>query len=115
MLCHISVALHLSLHAFAGLELIRGALQDCIAHSEFRESLLVNVWQAFTVTAEIAVKVELQSSIIGMAQLHEQQAAELTATREALTQSQSAFARLEQTLAYVTSVACCQPALPMQR
>ena len=114
MLCHISVALHLSLHELSDLEFVRGALQDCIAHSEFRESLLVNVWQAFTVVAETAVKVEFQSSIIGMAQLHEQQAAELTATREALTQSQSDTARLEQTLAHVTGAACCQPALPMQ-
>lgn len=93
-------------------------LQDCIAHSAYRDSLLVNLWQAYNAVSETAVKVAFKSSILDMAQLREDQAAELTTMREALTQTQGNASKLERTLALIAgALATCAsaPATAMQR
>jgi hypothetical protein len=77
-------------------------MQDCVGHSAFRDTLLVNVWQAFNAVSETAVKVTFKSSILDMAQAREAQAAELLAAHEALAQSRGDAGNLEQALASVT-------------
>jgi hypothetical protein len=77
-------------------------VQDCIAHSGFRDSLLLNLWQAYNAVSETAVNVAFQSSILDLAQLREDQAAELTVMRESLTKTQGDASSLEQTLVMIT-------------
>jgi hypothetical protein len=64
--------------------------------------VLVNVWQAYNAVTEAAVTVGFKSSILDLAQLREEQAAELLVIQEALTQSQGDALNLEKTLAVIT-------------
>ena len=93
-----------SLHASVPANLYAGYVQDSFAHSGYRESLLLNFWQAYTKVAETAVRVTFKSCILDMAQSHESATAELLAAREALMQTQGDASNLAHTLAALTGV-----------
>lgn len=83
-------------------------MQGCIAHSEEREAVLLNVWQAYNRITEAAVKVGFRSSILDLESLREEQAAELLVVREALAQTQGDAVNLEKTLSMITGTISLQ-------
>lgn len=83
-------------------DLVMEKAQGCIAHSDAREVLLLNVWQAYNCIAEAAVLVGFKSSILDLEAVREEQAAELLVVREALAQTQGDAVNLEKTLSMIT-------------
>ena len=77
-------------------------MQESVRHCEHRTTLLLNLWQVFTTVTEAATKVGFKSTILEMAQLREEQAAELLVMRDALAQAQGDAANLQKTLAMIT-------------
>lgn len=80
-------------------------VQELVGQSEFRDNLMLNIWQAYNNVTEATIQVGFKSSILDLAQLREEQAGELLVMREALTQSQGDASNLEKTLAMITGAA----------